>query len=203
MNAILRPFSNRTSNGRTASERGAAAPGPDAALARAAQENPAAFDAIYRAYVSRIYRYCFARLRDPVLAEDATSQTFLNALASIHRFKTGSLSAWLFTIARNVTIDQARARNRSFAGDGAPNFDRAHEPEQATIDSDEDRRLRLAMDSLNKDQRAAIELQLAGWSLAQSSEAMGKSVAAIKMLRVRAIARLRHVLSDDNEGALR
>ncbi len=54
--------------------------------------------------------------------------------------------------------------------------------------------LRAAISSLPDDQRAAVELQLAGWSGQQIADAMRKSVPAVKQLRFRAMSRLRTAL---------
>ncbi len=47
---------------------------------------------------------------------------------------------------------------------------------------------------LPPEQRAAVELQLAGWSGEQIAAALGRSPAAVKMLRFRALQRLRTAL---------
>ncbi len=85
----------------------------DAALAAAAREDAAAFDALYRRYVTRVYRYCYSRTNNAQVAEDLTAQTFLAALEGIGRFRgDGSVAAWLFGIAANVCKGYYRYQKR-------------------------------------------------------------------------------------------
>jgi RNA polymerase sigma-70 factor (ECF subfamily) len=85
----------------------------DATLIVAAREDPAAFDVLYRRYVTRIYRYCYSRTENAAVAEDLTAQTFLAALESIGTFRgDGSVAAWLFGIASNVCKGYHRYRQR-------------------------------------------------------------------------------------------
>ena len=56
-----------------------------------------------------MYRYVRSILRDPTVAEDVTSQTFLQAWQSLPRLRNaGRFDAWLFRIAHNAAISEAR-----------------------------------------------------------------------------------------------
>jgi RNA polymerase sigma-70 factor (ECF subfamily) len=52
-------------------------------------------------------------LNDDGLAQEAVQETFLRAWRAADRYdpKRSSLRTWMFAIARNVTIDLARARS--------------------------------------------------------------------------------------------
>ena len=54
-----------------------------------------------------------------------------------------------------------------------------------------------ALAQLPGDQRAVIEMGLSGWSGAETAAALGKSVAAVKMLRYRAKERLAQLLEGE------
>jgi DNA-directed RNA polymerase specialized sigma24 family protein len=82
----------------------------DDALVHLAKHQPAAFGPLYQRYVRPIYRYCFQRLGNRELAEDATSQVFVQAMAALPRYRADSFRGWLYTIARNVVIDLQRRR---------------------------------------------------------------------------------------------
>lgn len=56
----------------------------------------------------RIYRYCYFRLRDAGKAEDITQETFLRYLESDSYRDTGRPLAFLYTVARNLCIDEMR-----------------------------------------------------------------------------------------------
>ena len=172
----------------------------DSELLAAALRDRGAFAAIYRRYVGPIYGYCRNRLdRDD--AEDATSQVFLQAMAGLESCRSQSLRPWLFTIAHNHVID--RFRSRKFAS----SLDEALEvrtgtpsPEDEALDLDRDRRLRAAIRALPPDQRAAVELRLAGLTGIECAQALGKSPDATRMLQHRAFATLRNALADLSAG---
>lgn len=72
-----------------------------------------AFEEIYKKYLQKIYRYCSFQVKDKVLAEDICQETFVKAYKSIKKFKlkeNWSLQAYLFTIARNLVIDNSRKK---------------------------------------------------------------------------------------------
>lgn len=58
----------------------------------------------------RIYRYCYYRLRDAGRAEDITQETFLRYLECGSYKDTGRPLAFLYTVARNLCIDEMRKR---------------------------------------------------------------------------------------------
>lgn len=156
-------------------------------LVTAAQANPRAFAPLYEQHVDRIYRYCYFRLGNSQAAEDATSEVFLKAMAALPRYRPGVFAAWLYTIARNVVADHYAARERAPAGLG--------DTSPADVGRDEERQALLAaLAQLPAEQRTVIELQFAGWSGEEIAASLGKTPAATKMIRYRAVARLRDLL---------
>ncbi len=81
----------------------------DEALVAAAQEDFAAFAALYLRYVDLVYRFCYRRLGERTAAEDATSRIFERTLRALPRYRAGSFRSWLFTIARNTITDLYRS----------------------------------------------------------------------------------------------
>jgi len=79
----------------------------DERLAATCAADPAVFGALYDRYVDRVYRYCARRLPTVEAAEDATSQTFMEALRSIGRYRAdrATFRTWLFAIAHHVVVD--------------------------------------------------------------------------------------------------
>ncbi|MDX8048525.1 sigma-70 family RNA polymerase sigma factor [Lentzea sp. BCCO 10_0798] len=69
---------------------------------------------VYAAHGPEIYRFALRQLGDGQAAEEAVQEVFLRAWRSAERFDPdlASLRVWLFAIARNVVIDEARARAR-------------------------------------------------------------------------------------------
>ena len=69
--------------------------------------------AAYDAFGGELYRMAYRALNDGGLAEEAVQETFLRAWRAADRYdpQKSSLRSWMFAIARNVTIDLARARS--------------------------------------------------------------------------------------------
>jgi RNA polymerase sigma-70 factor, ECF subfamily len=161
----------------------------------AARVDSRAFAALYERYVGQVYRYCYVRTGSREAAEDATSEVFLRALGALGGYRDGMFVAWLFRIAHNVTVDVARRQRPTapLAALGDPP-DREPTPEAVALARERATELRAALARLSDEQRAAVELRLAGWSGEQIGATLGKSPDAVKMLRSRAIGRLRAIL---------
>lgn len=173
-----------------------AQPATDEQLAAAAQADPQAFTPLYERYLDRIYRFCHNRLGDRQAAEDATSEVFLQALAHLRTYCSGNFGAWLYTIARSVVVAHYRRQGRSEPLD-KDTAKAVYDPIAAQA---ERTALLLALEQLGDNQRAAVELPAAGWSDAQIGAILGKSEAAVRMIRYRAMQRLQILLADDLSG---
>ena len=56
----------------------------------------------------KIFRYCYLKTKDRYLAEDITQETFLRFWESKTYRDTGKEIAYLYTIARNLCVDEFR-----------------------------------------------------------------------------------------------
>ncbi|GAB6108491.1 RNA polymerase sigma factor [Fusibacter bizertensis] len=56
----------------------------------------------------KIYRYCYYKVKNSVLAEDLTQETFLRYFNHSGYIEHGKMLAYLYTIARNLCIDSFR-----------------------------------------------------------------------------------------------
>lgn len=166
----------------------------DADLVAAARRDPAAFVALYDRYLDRIYAYCHARLGTREAAEDATSEVFTKALAALGRYEDVLFAAWLFRIAHNVVVDTHRRRTAAPLEVVADRPDESVGPDEAAIASAERAAVRAALADIPPEERAVIELPYAGWSGEEIAAQLGRSPAAIKQLRYRAMRRLRTLL---------
>lgn len=68
--------------------------------------------ALYRAHGPELYRFVVRQIHDESRAADVVQEVFLRAWRAADRFDPDIASArvWLFAIARNATIDEARRR---------------------------------------------------------------------------------------------
>jgi RNA polymerase sigma-70 factor (ECF subfamily) len=166
----------------------------DAVLVAAARADRQAFRHLYDRYVQQIYGFCYLRLGSRELAEDATSEVFVKAMTGLDGYRGGIFAGWLYRIAQNVVTDThrrgRRARNHLSldAARDVADPDQEIEDTQITV--------RSALRALPDDQRAVIELQLAGWPSDQIGAALGKSASAIRMTRARAVRQLRGSLAE-------
>ncbi len=183
--------------GRPARAQGGVEAQPDEAMAAAARADPAAFALLYQRYLNPVYRFCYARLGERQAAEDATVEVFLKTFANLRRFQGGVFAAWLYTVARNVVIDHVRQRHPT-----EPLEDAGGALAQRAVDTTDEQRAALlaALAELPDEQRTVLELQFAGWSGGEVAAVLGKSPAAIRMARHRAVERLQELLNPGRKG---
>ena len=75
---------------------------------------PQDFEGWFHEYRNPVYRYVRFRVATREVAEDVTSEVFMKALRSIHRYdpEIASPKTWLLRIARNAVTDHLRALRR-------------------------------------------------------------------------------------------
>ena len=129
-------------------------------------------------------------------ADDLVQETLLRALANINSFQPGTnMSAWLFTILRNLFRSEYRKRRREVEdGDGGYAETLKSQPEQnSRVEFEE---FRVALSKLPPDQREALILVGAsGFSYEEAAEICGCAVGTIKSRVNRARSRLSDLLS--------
>lgn len=164
----------------------------DERLASACDTDPTAFGALYDRYVDRVYRYCARRLPTVEAAEDATSQTFMEALRSIGRYRAdrATFRTWLFAIAHHVVVDQLRAHRPTSPLDA----------DQPAGDADDHRsEVDELLTRLPDDQRQVIELRLVGLTHKEIGAVLGKRHGAVRVAHHRAMERLKTIVRQEAE----
>jgi len=164
----------------------------DRILVEQARRDPDAFAALYRRYLTPIYRYLNRRLNNTHDAEDITTQVFIDVLEGLaaHRYREGGcFVAWLFTIARRRLVDFYRQHP-------CASLDDPPSPEPgllAVIEKSEDlQRLARLLAQLDEDQQELLRLRFsAGLSFVEISMLDGRSESAVKMAVYRTIDFLR------------
>jgi RNA polymerase sigma-70 factor (ECF subfamily) len=86
----------------------------DAALMlRVKRGDRAAFARLVEKYRQPLFNFIFRTLRDEAETEDVAQNTFLQVWKSRARYqRTAKFSTWLFTIARNLCLNEIRRRSR-------------------------------------------------------------------------------------------
>lgn len=87
---------------------------PDAALMlRVKQGDSQAFAELVDRYKQPVHNLIYRMLHDAAEAEDVAQNVFVQVYKSAHRYEAASkFSTWLFTIARNLSLNEIRRRGR-------------------------------------------------------------------------------------------
>ncbi len=146
---------------------------PDAALMlRVKQGDSAAFAELVDKYKQPVLNLAWRMLRDQTEAEDLAQNVFVQVHKSAHRYEVSSkFSTWLFTIARNLCLNEIRRRSRHPAEsldaphpehEGQPlrQFEdtRGSSPREGMLQNELEQKILEAMADLPENQRAAILL---------------------------------------------
>lgn len=87
---------------------------PDAALMlRVKQGDMSAFEELVEKYKQPVMNLLYRTLPDATEAEDLAQHVFLQVFKSAHRYRVSAkFSTWLYTIARNLCLNEIRRRSR-------------------------------------------------------------------------------------------
>lgn len=82
-------------------------------MVRVKQGDGHAFAELVDKYKQPVVNLVTRMLQDPAEAEDVAQNVFLQVFRSAHRYEVSAkFSTWLFTIARNLTLNEIRRRSR-------------------------------------------------------------------------------------------
>src|ERR1051325_8105221 len=110
---------------------------PDAALMlRVKQGDRDAFTLLVEKYKQPVMNMVARTLRDPIEAEDLAQNVFVQVFKSAARYQCkAKFSTWLFTIARNLCLNEIRRRSRHPAESlDAPHPDKEAQPQHQIED---------------------------------------------------------------------
>lgn len=90
----------------------------DEEMMNAAQaDQPGAFEALYTRYRIRLYNFIRRFIGDQSSAEDIFQETFLRVYRERHRYEPrAAVSTWLYTIARNLCLQEIEKRSHRQSG---------------------------------------------------------------------------------------
>ncbi|HEX7859454.1 MAG TPA: sigma-70 family RNA polymerase sigma factor [Verrucomicrobiae bacterium] len=124
---------------------------PDAELmVRVKQGDAAAFELLVEKYKQPVMNLAYRTLRDSNEAEDLAQNVFVQVFKSADRYRVeAKFSTWLFTIARNLCLNEIRRRSRH----PAQSLEAAENPEDESLGQQfEDRKNTSAPDLLLRDE---------------------------------------------------
>jgi RNA polymerase sigma-70 factor (ECF subfamily) len=186
----------------------AAAASDGALVTRTLAGDGRAFGELHARHAPRVARFVRFRVNDPESAEDLTQEIFMRAVRGLAALEDPELfGGWLLRIAHNLVCNFWRStasRPRTVSIDAPPDAswsERAAEPAVRPIGDVESR---VAADEILARAAALTELQqevlslrfVAGLSLRETADILGRSENAVKQLQYRAVTELRQRLEE-------
>jgi RNA polymerase sigma-70 factor (ECF subfamily) len=167
-------------------------------MMRVQQGDLQAFEGLVDQYKRPIFNLVYRMLRDRDEAEDITQKVFIQVYRASDRYRpTAKFSTWIFTIARNLTLNEIRRRSRKPWTDSLDETTDGEGPTQRLDPPDHRARpanqelahqeflecLEQAIDQLPENQRIAVLLCREGdISYEEMAKVMGCSLSAVKSL---------------------
>ncbi len=158
---------------------------------------------LYDRYVGRVYAVTLRVLNNPMLAEEATQDTFLKlwSRARLYLSERGPLLLWLLTIARRTALDRLRleARRPALSDENDPEDSWEVIPDTNTLPEESRwRSLHFAVQSLQPEQRQVIELAYyQGMSQSEIAEVLGWPLGTVKTRLRTAMEHLREKWNEE------
>lgn len=201
---VVRHYGIRAGLGRTGHDADTDSVNPppdlDHALELARSGDARGFDTLYRSLGGAVSGYL--RARGVSDADGLANDVFVRAFRKVAGFEGGAeqFRSWLFRIARNAAIDDARRRKRRVSEtslDAAPESI-GGDVERDVISRLAQERVRARLERLSPDQRDVLLLRIvADLSVEETAAALGKGYEAVKALQRRGLAALRRQLSEE------
>lgn len=172
---------------------------------------PQDFEGWFHEYRGTVYRYVRFRVATREVAEDVTSEVFMKALRSIHRYDPtiASPKTWLLRIARNAVTDHLRALKRR--GSLHVSLDRVPDlvadvpsQEERVVRQERIQRLLNGTQTLRKADQEILSLRYgSGLDNAEIAEHLGISNNAVAVRLHRALKRLKVVVDGESRDSNR
>lgn len=145
------------------------------------QADPALLQQLFLRYADALYHFLLQQ-SDAELAQDLSQQAWIQLMLHADSYQgQSSVKTWLFSIGRNLLIDEWRRQRPQAAKqllDELP--DPAAKPLQQLLAAEQSANLDLAIQQLPLLQREALLLQLEDFSLAQISDITGVGQETVK-----------------------
>ena len=158
------------------------------------------FAPLYQEHAAALLRYAWRLTGDPFRSQDVAQETLLRAWQhpELTDDRERSAKSWLFTVARNMIIDESRSqryRREVSASDDSGMPGRACPDE---VDAALDRQLiSAALARLTPQHRAVVQRSyLQGWTTADIAADLGIAEGTVKSRLHYALRTLRHILSE-------
>jgi RNA polymerase sigma-70 factor (ECF subfamily) len=153
------------------------------------------WDVVYAEQLPRVYNFFRYRCGPGADVEDLTARTFEKAWRARHRYRRdlAGFGTWLLSIARNVAIDEFRARRAHLPLEGAAGVEAGgRSPEDAAVFQSDAARLAALLERLPERDRELLSLKYgAGMTNRDIAAATGLSESNVGTILHRALQALR------------
>jgi len=153
------------------------------------------WDAVYAEQLPRVYNFFRYRFGASADAEDLTARTFEKAWRARHRYRrdVAGFATWLLSIARNVAVDEYRAKRPHVRLEAAAEVAAgAATPEDAAVLSSDADRLASLLGALPDRERELLSLKYgAGMTNRAIAQATGLTESNVGTILHRAVQTLR------------
>ncbi len=155
---------------------------------------------LYRQYYSAAYLYCLSLCGDGHTAQDLVSEAFVKAYLSLPD-EVPSFRYWLFRVCKNLWIDLLRRQQYTTGPEALDFIPDPHTPESIYLQSEQNRTLWEALNTLSPADRELIILHyFSGLPLNEIAPLMNKSHDAVRQRMVRLRSKLRKEMEDKGYG---
>lgn len=157
-------------------------------------------DTLFAAFHKDVYAYLYSLCRDATLAEDLTSEVFLEAVKSLGGFRgEADCKTWLFSISRYRWLAWLRRKKRQPQCETLLDFlpDKREGPESLAHYTDLLARVRALLQQEPPRTRKIVVLRLEGYSFYEIGQICGISESSARVIDFRAKARIRQVLQKE------
>lgn len=165
----------------------------------ATQRDEAAFETLFRHFAPRLKSYFTKRGGDPAMAEEITQEALVSLWKNADQFDPNKASAatWIFTIARNLSIDRFRQARRPAFDANDPAFvpDDEEPPDEILERAEAEQKVREVMDALPLNEKSVLMLSFyENQSHGEIAKRLGLPIGTVKSRIRLAFGRLRAAL---------
>lgn len=163
------------------------------------------FHDLYEKYHHEIYQFIYYMTKNRETAEDLVQEVYIRIMKAYERFEgKSSEKTWMYSIARNVTIDHFR-KQKGWKDKIFANFDWDRQsiedtqpiPEEVAILNDDIQALYQCLNRCTTNQRSVIILRyIQGMSITETAEILNWSESKVKTTQHRAIKVIKKLMED-------
>lgn len=166
-------------------------------------QDEAAFEMLFRHFAPRLKSYFTKRGSDPAMAEEITQEAMVSVWKNAAQFdpERASAATWIFTIARNLSVDRFRRMRRPSFDPNDPAFipDDEEPPDRLLERAEAEQKVRDVMNTLSPNEKNVLMLSFyEDRSHGEIAQRLGLPVGTVKSRIRLAFGKLRAALGGDS-----